>query len=257
MSVSVIQSRIVVGLPVQRREPGGILSVAPAYTDTLVRFGVTPLILPLFEPSLTEDAAAPLLALCDGFLLTGSVADVHPQRYGRGDVPEGGYCDERRDALDWAILDHADSHGKPVFGICRGCQVMNVYRGGSLAWRYRDLLPDTIIEHLRSDIAADTAHTVTWAGDSWLASQMPASLQGVNSLHRQVCDRVAPSLRTAAVSEDGLIEGIEDKNSPDRFFGVQWHPELLVEKSDSAAHILFDRFVHACRVAKANPLYKF
>jgi putative glutamine amidotransferase len=147
------------------------MSVAPAYTETLARLGATPLVLPLFDPDETAAAVAPLLALCDGFLLTGSVADVHPHRYGAGGVPEGGYCDERRDALDWAILHYADRADKPVFGICRGCQVMNVYRGGTLAWRYRDILPGSPVEHQRSDIAAEVAHTVSWSKDTWLASQ--------------------------------------------------------------------------------------
>jgi putative glutamine amidotransferase len=236
------------------------MSIASAYTDTLTALGVAPLVLPLFDPSATAEAVAPLLALCDGFVLTGSVADVYPHRYGMDEVPEGGYCDERRDALDWAILDYADSIGKPVFGICRGCQVMNVYRGGTLAWRYRNLLPaaPAPVEHLRSDIASEVAHTVAWAPDSWLAAQMPGVSQGVNSLHRQVCHEVAPSLRVSAVSDDGLVEAIEDQRSPHRFFGVQWHPELLVGSSEAAASILlFDRFIQACQIARANPLSKF
>jgi putative glutamine amidotransferase len=233
------------------------MSVAPAYIDTLVRFGAIPLVLPLFDPADTVTAVAPLLALCDGFLLTGSVADVHPYRYDAGDVPEGGYCDERRDALDWSILDHADSTGKPVFGICRGCQVMNVYRGGTLAWRYQDILPAAPVEHLRSDISAEVAHAVTWVEDSWLAAQVTGTVHGVNSLHRQVCSKMPPSLRLSALSEDGLVEAIEDRCSPHRFFGVQWHPELLVERHDPVAVALFDRFIQACDIARANPLYKF
>jgi putative glutamine amidotransferase len=242
---------VIIGVPVQRRTPGDdcVLSLAPAYVSALERAGATALVLPLFEAAddaAAAEAAAPLLALCHGFLLTGSVADVHPHRYGGGSVPEGGYCDERRDALDWLLLDHAERTNKPVFGICRGCQAMNVYRGGTLAWHHSDLLPDRPVEHLRPDISQEaTAHTVTWEKGTWLAAQMPVSVQGVNSLHRQVCARVAPSLRVAALSEDGLVEAVEDVRHPDRFFAVQWHPELLA--ADNGATSLFDRFLRACR----------
>jgi putative glutamine amidotransferase len=247
-------SHLTIGVPVQRRQPDSVMSIAPAYVDTLARLGVTPLILPLFDPAITVTAVAPLLELCDGFLLTGSVADVHPYRYEAGEIPEGGYCDERRDTLDWAILDHADSTDKPVFGICRGCQVMNVYRGGTLAWRYRDILPGSPIEHMRSDIASQESHSVVWKEGTWLASQMRTQAHGVNSLHRQVCSRVAPSLRAAAWSEDGLIEAIEDIRSPERFFGVQWHPELQMTEGDAVAQVLFDRFLQACVTGAGNPL---
>ena len=97
-------------------------------------------------------------------------------------------------------------------------------------------------------------HTITWSKDTWLAGQMPTAIHGVNSLHRQVCLAVAPSLRTAGLSEDGLIEAVEDTHCPDRFFGVQWHPELQIAGGDTVAEILFDRFLHACRTGAVNPL---
>jgi len=244
--------RPVIGLPVQRRTPDdGLLSLAPAYVDALVRAGAAPLVLPL----LGADAAAPLLALCDGFLLTGSVADVHPRRYAGPDaaIPDGGYCDRERDALDWAVLDHAAAADKPVFGICRGCQAMNVYRGGTLAWRINERWPDAAVEHMRSDERAGLVHAISWEKGSRLAARMPAPEQGVNSLHRQACDRVASSLRVAAIGEDGVVEAIEDVRRPDRFFAVQWHPELLAggdTPAAAASRALFEHFVSACRAPR-------
>jgi putative glutamine amidotransferase len=234
----------IVGLTVQRRTLDAPFSVSPDYTDSLTQRGAVPMLLPLTSP---PDAILPLLDFCQGFLLTGSYADVDPMRYGRV-KPEGGYCDPRRDAIDYVILQHAERTGKPVFGICRGCQVMNVYRGGTLAWDYHDLLPQTSIQHTGAVDVYD-AHTVTWERGSWMAAQMPSPVTiAVNSLHHQVCERVGPGMRVAAVSEDGLIEAIEDARDPSRFFAVQWHPEILVQRADPAvaANILFDRFVAAC-----------
>lgn len=234
----------IVGLPMQRRQQGGPASLAIDYTDALIAAGATPLPLPLVPEGALE-AALRLADLCDGLLLTGSVADVHPRLYGQ-EKPEDGYCDERRDALDYALLDYADRMGKPVFGICRGCQVLNVWRGGTLAWHYHQLDDSTQIAHMSKGSVSD-AHTVLWEKGSWLAAQMPAAVQPVNSLHRQVCARVAPGMRIAAVSEDGFVEAIEDAAHPDRCFAVQWHPEILAMRGDPVAQSLIRRFVSSCR----------
>jgi len=238
------RAAILVGVTVQRRDLEAPLSVSPDYVDTLTQRGAVPMLLPLSQPA---EAILPLLDLCHGFLLTGSYADVDPARYGRT-KPVGGYCDPRRDAIDCVILQHAERTGKPVFGICRGCQTMNVYRGGTLAWDYHDLLPGTPIKHTGAPDIYD-AHTIAWEKHSWLGAQMPTPVtMAVNSLHHQVCERVGAGLRVAAMSEDGLIEAIEDIQDPSRFFAVQWHPEILVQKSDrtNAAGVLFDRFISAC-----------
>ena len=242
---------LIVGMTVQRRDINAPLSVATAYVDTLTQGGAVPLLLPLTE---SPEVLLPLIELCDGFLLTGSYADVAPALYGEK-LPDDGYCDPRRDALDYVLLRHAEQTGKPAFGICRGCQVMNVYRGGTLAWDYRPLFADTApVVHGRTAEVFD-AHNVTWEKGSWLASQMPAPPTApVNSLHHQVCLRVAPSLRVAALSEDGLVEAIEDVRHPSRYFAVQWHPEILAQNDPTGggpvARALFDRFLDACRAAQ-------
>lgn len=246
-----VDARPIIGLsPHRSRERDRDQSIPDAYIDALVAAGAVPLVLPLV-PSESE-ANAPLLDICDGFLLTGSVANVHPSRYG-GEKPEGGFCDERRDGLDVAVLAHAEATGRPVFGVCRGCQMMNVYRGGTLAWHYRSLLPETPIEHNRDDPPHSAVHTVTWESGAWMANEACHRMQPVNSMHDQVCVRLGRDLRAAALSEDGLIEAIEDLRTPERFFAVQWHPELLAtmpgidEATRDAARRLFARFVQACR----------
>lgn len=249
-------SQPIVGMTVQRRTLDAPLSVATEYVDTLTQGGAIPLLLPLTE---SPDVLLPLIAMCHGFLLTGSVADVDPSLYGAS-LPPDGYSDPRRDALDFAIMRHAETTGKPVFGICRGCQVMNVFRGGTLAWDYRPLFEEEPPIVHGSAVHVFDAHTVTWESGSWLASQMPSPPTiPINSLHHQVCQRIAPSLRVAAVSEDGLVEAIEDVRDPSRFFAVQWHPEILCQNAPTgdpslpAAQALFDRFLAACREPTAKP----
>lgn len=229
-----------IGITGHRWEAGGEICVHPGYVIAVERAGGIPMILPLgVDP-------APLAARCDGFLLSGSVADVTPTLYGRA-IPEGSYSDPERDAQDAALLEHAEATGKPVFGICRGCQMMNVWRGGTLALHYRDLRPGEPVAHFTGQRDGRMAHGIQIAPHTLLARLAPGPNALVNSIHRQVCETPGRNLRVAARSDDGLIEAIEDEETPERFFAVQWHPERPVDADDPLSIALFARFTAACR----------
>ncbi len=213
------------------------MCVPPGYIAAVLRAGGVPLILPITSDPL------PVAALCAGFLLTGSQADVSPELYGRR-PPKGSYSDPERDQVDFALLRHAEETRKPVFGICRGCQVMNVYRQGTLALHYRDLT-ETPITHQGSDSGEPNTHRVLFQEGAWMTEAVGGGTRVVNSLHRQVCDRLGRNLRVAALSEDGLIEAIEDTAAPERFFAVQWHPEYPAQGPDALSVALFARFIQA------------
>ena len=217
------------------------MGVSNGYIESIATAGGLPLLLPLRENGGDER----LIALCDGFLLTGSYADVDPDLYGKK-LTAGCFHDPLRDALDARILRHADETGKPVFGICRGCQMMNVWRGGSLAVDYTDLI-STEIRHDGERFDGPPAHRVRFAEGAGLGVGEAA----VNSLHHQVCDRLGDNLRVAAYSEDGLIEAIEDAQRPEQYFAVQWHPERSSEGGEQVSRALFARFINAVVAAKA------
>ena len=128
---------------------------------------------------------------------------------------------------------------KPVLGICRGIQVMNVVLGGTL---YQDIKPFAHVPH--NDHWAKV-HTVTVRRGTKLEQILGQDTVLVNSQHHQAVDRIAPGLTLAALSEDGIVEAIE---KPDAKFclGVQWHPEWL-SAADPAMQDLFDAFAAACR----------
>ncbi len=230
----------IIGMPVQRVVKDAVFTQSPEYSWSVERAGGVPLLIPLIKDVL------PLADLCHGFIITGSYADVDPSLYGEV-RPAGGYSDELRDAVDYQLLKHAEATGKPVFGVCRGCQVMNVYRGGSLAIHYDDLVK-TNIEH-NMEPEDFEVHKVALAPTSRITQLLGRSELTVNSLHRQVVSRVAGSLTAAAVSEDGLVESIEDSKNPSSYFAVQWHPELLAQAGDPLAQELFNQFVAACSEA--------
>jgi putative glutamine amidotransferase len=200
---------------------------------------------------------AKLAASCDGVLLPGSPADVNPQKYGATALAETAKADPAREAVDEQLLEHAFTERKPVFGICYGIQMLNVWRGGTLA-QHLPLL--TKVDH-DPEPEALSVHSIRIAEESKLASILgkPDDLVSitektatvVNSSHHQAID--APGAGLAVIArcvEDGVIEAIEMEDSAEDegeghfVIGVQWHPERSFDASE-ASRRLFRAFVDA------------
>ncbi|WP_162606230.1 gamma-glutamyl-gamma-aminobutyrate hydrolase family protein [Jiangella asiatica] len=184
-------------------------------------------------PDLPDDAA--------GLILAGG-ASVQPARYGSGIEPGvKPTMDLPRDELEWAILDQAIGRGLPIFGICRGLQVVNVYYGGSL---HQELANTSYAPFHRPDQSRDhLAHPVRAHGGR-LEGLLGSEQLWVNSIHRQGIKRIGAGLLATVFADDGLIEGVE---TPDgQVLAVQWHPEELAER-DAAAHVLFADLVDRSR----------
>jgi putative glutamine amidotransferase len=186
----------------------------------------------------------------DALLLGGGV-DVDPSRYGTDVLPDGNVeVDAERDALDFALLEEALRARRPVLGICRGLQVINVALGGTLVQDLPSERPSPVI-HQNPDSPPEKTkrdHTVSVAAGTRLAAIAGAGELAVNSRHHQAIARVAPGLAVSATAEDGVPEAVESSD-PRRGGGwlmaVQWHPENLA--GDPAAAGLFAEFVRAAR----------
>jgi putative glutamine amidotransferase len=186
----------------------------------------------------------------DGVFLAGGV-DVDPSSY---DEPRGALCgrtDVDRDTVELAFTRWARADGKPLLGVCRGLQIINVAAGGSL---YQDCTEhDGAIKHdyfPTAGYARDyLAHRVTVEPGTRLHAAFGAADVPVNSMHHQGLKRVAEGLVVSATAPDGLIEGLE---APGDAFcvGVQWHPEMLVE-GDAGTRRLFASFVEAAAAYRA------
>jgi len=214
--------------------------VGSPYILALEVAGGLPVLVP---PNLDSATLHELYARLDGILLIGG-GDVDPAIYGLNtdDGVNLRSVDHYRDAAEIALTRWAFEDDKPLLGVCRGIQVMNVALGGTL---YRDLKVEfaTTVDHDLDGVGQRRieGHTVTVSPDSTLAALLGSTEIPVNSMHHQAIATLAADLTPVAVAPDGIVEGVEHKGA--RFFvGVQWHPEELYTYSDAMKH-LFEGFV--------------
>ena len=188
----------------------------------------------------------------DGLVLHGG-ADVSPRSYGEEPLQERWSGDRIRDEYEMDLVAAFERHRKPVFGVCRGLQLLNVAAGGTLYQDIQTQRPDALM-HRDATTYDHNFHTVDIRPDSKLAQLYPgASRVKVNSIHHQAIKELAPGFDVEAVSnEDGLIEAIRC-NDPARPYiaAVQWHPEFHQAGSDTIddAALLAD-FLAAAAAAK-------
>lgn len=205
--------------------------------------GATPVLVPLLDDE--PEALRGVYDLCDGILIPGGV-DVDPACFNEPPHPKLGRVDPSRDRTEmqltrWAVEDH-----KPLLGLCRGLQVINVALGGTL---YQDLEAE-FTDGIKHDYFPTfgferdhLAHEVTLAKDSRLRHLMELDTIQVNSMHHQGIKTLGRELVASAVAPDGLIEAVE--SADDHFLvGVQWHPEVF-EMSDPHTRHVFRSFITA------------
>ena len=214
------------------------------YEDAVRRAGGEPVLLPLAN-GLELDRTLPSL---DAFVLPGSPADVEPSEYGAANEGLSAPADLARESADRAILKHAFAEQKPVLAICYGCQLLNVYLGGTLI---QDLRAETgtAVPHRKKDLTPepkdDPRHPASFEQGSRLAAITGSTHGEVNSSHHQAVGAPGRNLRVTAHAKDGTVEGIEWTGDRNWVVGVQWHPERMF--GDSAAERLFADFVAAAR----------
>jgi putative glutamine amidotransferase len=211
------------------------------YTQAIIRAGGIPLILPANLPASQLTSLLPKL---DGILFSGG-DEVNPKLYGEDQLPETKKVLDERDEIESVLLKSCLEQGKPVFGICRGIQIINVVLGGSLYQHIQTQYPGAIQHDRHDDIREKRRHSVTVTPGSLLARLTGLTSIQVNTLHHQGIRDLAKGLNIGAkCSEDGLIEAVEIADQ--RFFlAVQWHPEELTEYPEQRS--LFEAFVKACQ----------
>lgn len=244
-------TRPLIGIPAQTLQSiDGIPDVLPhswvmnsRYYLAAAAIGAVPVMIPLFDHDDTTLRA--VYDRLDGVLLAGGV-DMEPSTFGETPHPQLGRTDRSRDQVELKLAQWAIAEGKPLLGLCRGHQVLNVALGGTLYQDIEAQVPEAIRHDWFPGFPRDyLAHDVTITRDSRLHAAVGAASMPVNSMHHQAVKSLAPGLLVTARAEDGVIEAIE-ADGPNYLVGVQWHPEVF-EQRDERTHRLFQSFVDAAK----------
>lgn len=212
----------------------------PGYMEAIIEAGGTPIMLPLTSD---QENLTTLINICDGFIFTGG-HDIAPSYYHQEESSYLGEIVPQRDEMEFKLLSSLLALDKPILGICRGIQLLNVALGGTL---YQDLphLCPSDINHRQDAPYDQSIHQVSLITDSPLHQLLKQDTIGVNSCHHQAIKDLGSSLEIMASADDGIIEAIY---LPDKRFiwAVQWHPEFsyLVNKDSKK---IFKALVQACK----------
>ena len=220
------------------------------YFTALTSVGAVPWMVPLLAHDTTTLRA--IYEHLDGIFLPGGV-DVDPASYGAEREPCCGRTDVPRDEVELALTRWALDEGKPVLGVCRGMQIVNVARGGTLVQDCETGLPAAIKHDYFPTQGYERdhlAHTIRVAPDSRLAAAFGAETVRVNSMHHQGIATLGAGLSPTAWAEDGLVEALE-ADAEGYAVAVQWHPEMLID-SDAGTRRLFETFIHAALEFRAT-----
>jgi putative glutamine amidotransferase len=240
--------RPIIGIPTQTLEaiPDELPRcwvMSQRYVHVLVSVGAVPWIVPLLDDEATLRS---VYEQVDGVFLPGGV-DMDPASYGEARTPGAGRVDPDRDRTELTLVRWAAADRKPVLGVCRGVQVINVAFGGTL---YQDIaaqregsIKHDYFPHGGRYTRDQLVHDVHLVEGTQLAAALGATQLAVNSMHHQGIKELAPGLVVSALAPDGLIEGVEAA-SGQFLIGVQWHPESLVD-ADPRMRRLFATFIEA------------
>jgi putative glutamine amidotransferase len=217
-------------------------TVTRTYVEAVERAGG----LCMMIPNLDVSRAAAYLDRIDALLLTGG-DDPDPELFGEEPHPNIEMVDSRRDLFEVSLVRGAVERAMPVFGICRGAQLLNIALGGDI---YQDIGSQTesSLQHTQRRLDDGPWHEIDVEPNSRLGSLLEGSLTGrsmrVNSFHHQACRRAGDGLTVCARARDGLPEALEMGDHP-FFLGVQWHPEL----GGNGSEALFSAFIKAAQLS--------
>lgn len=216
--------------------------IANDYSDAIIEAGGIPVVIPITED---EEYLEKIADLIDGLLLTGG-ADINPLLAGQRPDEKTGRIAPQRDSQEMILLDYFyNKTKKPILGICRGMQFLNVFFNGSLILDLpRDgYLPHTLINNERYF----PSHSVEINEDSILREIFESDSIMVNSFHHQAVGNLGEKLKASGKSEDGVIEAMEYHDLNERFIlAVQWHPEMM-SIADEDHQRIFEYFVNEAK----------
>ena len=218
------------------------------YSDAVRLAGGVPVLIPILRDSAT---VSQLVERLDGVILSGG-EDIDPLYFGEEHLPGLGEINAPRDTFDVLLIRTALRQEKPLLGICRGEQVLNVVLGGTLWQDIPSQLPSSELHHRQEEPSTVATQVITIDPSSRLAEILGVSEIAVNSHHHQAVKALAPGLIVTARTEDGVVEAYESipgapdpygKPLQDRILAVQFHPETFSQAGDPTFLKIFQDLV--------------
>ena len=234
--IIIVALLIVAFAPVNSQVKIAVSRTGPTYEKWLKLADTA--VVPVNMYNLGIEEALQQLSQCSGLLLTGG-EDVHPGYYGKlSDIKRCEEINGYRDTLEMALINKAISLNMPIFGICRGEQILNVALGGTL-WVDIPTDIDSSVLHRCPPGSPSCLHTITLDAQSLLFRITGLNTTTVNSYHHQAVEKPAPGMRIAAVSDNGVVEAIEnaDPAAVPFMMAVQFHPERLEQNPELARNL--------------------
>lgn len=216
----------------------------------LSRKGVMPVLIPDVDSEIQKE----ILEEMDGFIFQGGT-DMAPQSYGEEPIENGRWKgDAVRDKYDLKLMDYAVKSKKPILGICRGMQLMNVYFGGTLYQDTSTQRPDSLV-HRDAQVYDKLSHNIRFSEGRILSKlYSDDATNQVNSVHHQSVKSLGKNLVVLAeCPDDHVIEAIGYTNEPEgKVMAVQWHPEFSATLGDAVidAEKLYDYFLNQVQKSK-------
>lgn len=216
-----------------------------SYVEAIRKAGGTAIMLPINDD---VEEVKEIVSVLDGVLIPGG-PDLSPLLYGEEPIRQVTYTCQRDDLYEISIIKEAIKQKKPVMGICRGAQAINVSLGGTLIQDIPEQT-DSIMCHYQDNlIRSERTHFVNLQADSMIARISGATKIHVNSFHHQAIKEVAPCLKVVGHASDGIIEAVESEDG--MILGLQWHPECLFPYYTESER-LFCYFVEMAKNCRAK-----
>lgn len=236
--------------PASKRNPNPLIGISvnideqtsrlhEAYIRSVLDAGGIPILVPATDDA---DALREIVDRLDGLLFSGG-ADIDGRYFGEETLEGLAEVDHARDTYDFLLLRLATDRQLPIFGICRGMQLINVAFGGGMWQDIPSQFPSKTLNHSILTNKDQAVHQVKITADTALSNIFGKDEIGVNSRHHQAVRKIAPSFKITATSTDGMVEGIEA--FPERrIWGVQWHPENMAsEGGNEGMKKLFEHLI--------------
>ncbi|WP_042146901.1 gamma-glutamyl-gamma-aminobutyrate hydrolase family protein [Paucisalibacillus sp. EB02] len=199
----------------------------------------------LLSYSQNKDDILEIARKLDGLYATGGY-DIDPTIFGEEPHPKLGIIIPERDLFEIELMKRVLELDKPIMGVCRGSQTLNIALGGDM---YQDIyaqIPGELLQHQQKAPKMHGSHYVDVLEGSLLKELTGKTRMKVNSRHHQANRNVINPLQVSALASDGVIEAIE--STKHRFvLAVQWHPESMLVSDDEASEAIFNGFIEACK----------